>query len=160
MLGVLLSEHAMLTTLAALLVAQANPCPHLTEYMLTSDGQCLDLSSGAVSPSATTTTASPFPDWLFDNRRDAYETATAHSRNAGRWVYANRYVLTMREWPYTASADHRTEFAYVDCQTLWVAQESISLTGQVQSWQMSPDEAFNPGSHRSTYGNLCSALGL
>jgi len=103
----------------------------------------------------------PFPSWLFDHdARSRYETKTSHGDDYSRWVYGNRFVMTLREWPYTATATNEVEWSYVDCQTLWVAGESIRLAGGVGDWMTSPEQAFNPTSHRETYGGLCSRLGL
>ncbi|MBE7384366.1 MAG: hypothetical protein F6J95_023505 [Leptolyngbya sp. SIO1E4] len=153
--------------LSALAIALAMlPVPALAQ--MTSDYTCwMDMGQGIVDmdhlcpESSESSNTNPFPSWLFDgDAKDAYETGTAHGDNYGRWIYSDRFVMTFRQWPFVATASNETEWSYVDCQTLWVAHESIGLAGGVNDWALSPEDATNPATHRETYGELCRRMGM
>jgi hypothetical protein len=129
------------------------------------DGSIVDLGTMCDywldEPASPIATDEGFPAWLFDNEaRKPYETGQVSELEYARWIYANRYILTFREWPYTATATNKAEWTYVDCQTLNVAGESLGLAGDTGDWSITPEEAFDPDQHRDIYGALCRSVGL
>jgi len=116
-------------------------------FMILSSGKRVNLGRLCGQSSSPQQFAThPFPDWLIkDDAKTAklHETGTNHTDKASNWVYDNRFVLTFRDYPYTASATNHAEWKYIDCFSGWEYYKTYPFSGDSRDFATAPTQEYS-----------------
>jgi hypothetical protein len=103
--------------------------------------------------------ATPFPSYFFDadlDNENAYRTGQESYGESALFIYQNRFVVNFSQWPYTASADNRAEWTYLDCATGWLGLKEYGFVESGDTFFIPPAQM----NARDAYRSMCNAAGV